>query len=462
MKTRKERDMLGSVLVPENAYWGINTQRALQNFRISDRRFSTSSFVPALAHVKKACVEANLELSLIDDRIGKAILQAVNELLEKGKFLDQFPLDVFQTGSGTQINMNMNEVLANRANEIRGYPLGNKSPVHPNDHVNKCQSSNDVIPTAMHLSTLQLLNFKLCPALNLLTKSLARKRRELKDIVKVGRTHLQDAVPIRLSTEFEVYQRQVEISQHRLEDACKELYLIPLGGTAVGTGLGADRNFGKIAASHLRKNTGFAFKINSVKAEGIASHNSIVHVSSVLRLLALSILKMANDIRWMGSGPHAGLGELILPPNEPGSSIMPGKVNPTQAEALIQVCLQVMGNDMTVSLAEAFGSVLDLNTTKPVMITNLLDSIEILANGIVSFVKNCLNGLKVNRRKIASQLETNLMVITNLVPVVGYDKASKIAQKAAESGKTVKQVILDMKLKIKEDLDELLDPRKMA
>ena len=450
---------MGFVSVPCDNYWGATTQRAIRNFRISNERFP-ASFIVALAQVKKACLEANLELNLIDNASGKAILQAIDEILEKGKFMDQFPIDVFQTGSGTQINMNMNEVLANRANEILGYPLGRNSPVHPNDHVNKSQSSNDVVPTAMHLSTLHQINAKLLPSLEKLQRTLSKKRREFREVVKVGRTHLQDAVPIRLSTELEVYQHQIEISRKRLKIACSELCLLPLGGTAVGTGIDAPTNFGRISVSILREISGFAFKTNPVKAEGIASHNSIVYISSLLRLLALSVLKMVNDIRWMGSGPRAGLGELVLPSNEPGSSIMPGKVNPTQAEALIQVCLQVMGNDATISFAEAFGSTLDLNTTKPLMIINLLRSIEILANGIDSFVENCLKGLKVNRRQIDSQLTSNLMTITSLVPFIGYDKASEIAQIAARTGKTVKQVALEMK--VKGNLDELLDPRKMV
>lgn len=461
MKTRKERDMLGEVSVPKDAYWGISTQRAIRNFKISGKRFP-ESFIIALAKVKKACVEANVEVGELDDHRAKAIMQAIDELVDEGKYTDQFPLDVFQTGSGSQTNMNMNEVLANRANEMLGHPLGTKFPVHPNDHVNKSQSSNDVIPTTMHLTVLELLNTKLFPALNTLKESLGRKINEFRGIVKVGRTHLQDAVPICLSTEFEVYKRQVELSQLRLKDTCNELCLVPIGGTAVGTGVNADKSFGKLAVSHLKNITGFPFKPNPIKAEGIASHNSIVKVSGELRLLALSVLKMANDIRWMGSGPRAGLGELALPANELGSSIMPGKVNPTQAEALAQVCLQVMGNDATISLAEAFGSTLDLNVTKPLMITNLLDSIELLANGIHSFVQHCLNGLKTNMEQIESQLERNLMVATNLVPIVGYDKASEIAQIAAKSGKTIKQVILETKLEIKGDLDKLLDPKKMV
>jgi fumarate hydratase class II len=458
-KMRKERDVLGEVEVPKNAYWGIATQRAIQYFQISGRRFPIS-FIRALAEVKKACVKANSQLGNIDEKKSRAILAAIEEVLE-GKYSDQFPLDVFQTGSGTQLNMNMNEVLANRANEILRYPLGKKFPVHPNDHVNRSQSSNDVIPTAMHLSALELLDSQLFPALEGLRKSLRKEIRGFEGIVKVGRTHLQDAVPIRLSTEFEVYERQVAANRRRLRNACAELCYVPIGGTAVGTGIDADKNFGKPAASFLREITGFPFKLNPVKAEGIASHSSIVETSGALRLLALSILKMANDIRWMGSGPNAGLGELSLPSNEPGSSMMPGKVNPTQAEALIQVCLQVIGNDVTVSLAEGFGSVLDLNVTKPLMIANLLDSIELLANGINSFVKNCLNDLKANTDRINSQLEKNLMIVTNLVPIIGYDKASEIARRASRTGKTIKQTVQEMGLKIDGNLDELLDPRKM-
>lgn len=460
IKMRKERDVLGEVEVPKNAYWGIATQRAIQHFQISGRRFP-SSFVRALAEVKKACVKTNLQLGNIDEKSGRAIVAAIEEVLE-GKYSEQFPLDVFQTGSATQFNMNMNEVLANRANEILGYPLGKRFPVHPNDHVNKSQSSNDVIPTAMHVSALELLGSGLFPALERLRKSLRKKIREFEHVVKVARTHLQDAVPIRLSTEFEVYERQVAANRRRLKSACSELYFVPLGGTVVGTGIDADRNFGMLAVSYLTEITGAPFKLNPVKAEGIASHSSIVETSGALRLLALSILKMANDIRWMGSGPNAGLGELTLPSNEPGSSIMPGKVNPTQAEALIQVCLQVIGNDVTISFAEGFGSMLDLNVAKPLMIVNLLDSIALLAKGINSFVRYCLNGLKANADHINSQLEKNLMVITNLVPLIGYDKASEIARRASRTGKTMKQTMLEMGLKIKGNLDDLLDPRKMV
>ena len=460
-ETRTERDVLGEVEVPINAYWGVITQRAIQNFQISGKTFP-KSFILALVKVKKACLRANLELGEIDKEKGDALLQVINEILVEQKHLDHFPIDIFQTGSGTQINMNANEVLANRANEILGHEMGKKFPVHPNDHVNKGQSSNDVVPTSMHLSILELLHAKLFPAIDNLRKSLKRKIEEFEGIVKVGRTHLQDAVPIPLSTEFSVYLRQLNVNQMRLNDACEELYSIPIGGTALGTGISTHKDFGRLTASHLKAISGFPFRTNPVKAEGIASHSPIVKTSGVLRLLALSCLKMANDIRWMGSGPRAGLSELIIPANEPGSSIMPGKINPTQSEALIQVCLQVIGNDTAISYAEGYGSILDLNVTKPLMIVNLLESIRFLAGAIDSFVKNCLEGLQANRAQINTHLERILMIVTNLIPQIGYDKASEIAQTAYKTGKTIKEVILEKGLEIEGDLDEILDPQKMV
>lgn len=459
MNFRIEKDVLGEVEVPNNVYWGVNTQRAIKNFQISGKRFP-KIFIKSLAQLKKACLLANLDLEMIEKQIANAILEAVNEIIEENKHLDQFPIDVFQTGSGTQTNMNMNEVLANRANEILGYPMGKKHPVHPNDHVNKSQSSNDVIPSTMHLSTLHMIQ-KLIPILERLKEHLDIKIKEFKDIVKVGRTHLQDAVPIPLSLEFEVYKKQIEINLERLKETCNELYYIPIGGTALGTGLSAHKDFAKHTVSHLSEITNFPFKVNPVKAEGIASHNTIVRVSSNLRLLALSLLKMANDIRWMGSGPRAGLSELKLPQNEPGSSLMPGKINPTQSEALIQVCLQVIGNDSVVSFGEAFGSILDLNVCKPVMIINLLESIDILIGGINSFIDNCLLNIEANTEQINKQLEQMLMLVTNLTPIIGYDKCSEIAQRAYKEGKSCKVVILEMGLKI-DNLDELLDPKKMV
>jgi len=461
VKYRLEKDILGELKVPSDVYWGINTQRAIQNFKISGSTFP-EIFIFSLAQLKKACLFSNTELKLIDNKVSEAILKAINEILLEKKYLNQFPIDIFQTGSGTQTNMNINEVLANRANELLGFPLGKKEPVHPNDHINKGQSSNDVIPTTMHISALYMLTKKLLPSMSKLIEALIRKINEFNDIIKVGRTHLQDAVPLPLAMEFEVYKKQIETSKKRLENACEELYEVPIGGTAVGTGLNSHEDFSQLTIKYLSQITSFPFRINSVKAEGISSHNAISRVSSDLRLLALSLLKMANDIRWMGSGPRAGLGELILPQNETGSSIMPGKINPTQSEALIQVCLKVIGNDYTISLGEAYGSNLDLNVCKPLMIFSLLESIELLSNSITSFVDHCLLDLKANIPRINSQLENLLMVVTNLTPLLGYEKCSTIAIKAYNENKSIKEVIKEMKIQLDEDLDELLDPKKMV
>ena len=460
MNFRIEKDILGEVKVPSNVYWGVNTQRAIKNFQISGKTFPRI-FIVSLAQLKKACLLANEELGLIGEEKSKAIFQVLNEILEENKYLDQFPIDIFQTGSGTQTNMNMNEVLANRANEILGYPLGSKHPIHPNDHINKGQSSNDVIPTAMHISALKMIQ-KLYPTLEKLIECLDKKIKDFKDIVKVGRTHLQDAVPIPLSLEFEVYKKQIQTNFERLQNINNELYYIPIGGTALGTGLNTHKDFAKLTVSHLSKITNLPFKVNPVKAESIASHNVLVNLSGILRLLALSLLKMANDIRWMGSGPRAGLSELILPQNEQGSSIMPGKINPTQSEVLIQVCLQIIGNDSVVSLGESYGNILDLNVCKPLIIYNILESINILNNAVNSFIEYCLKDLKVNIETINSQLERMLMIITNLNPIIGYDKASEIAQKAYKENKTIKQVIKELGIKIEGNIDELLDPTKMV
>ncbi len=459
MSFRTEKDVLGELEVPSDVYWGINTQRAIQNFQISGKTFP-KIFIVSLGQIKKACLLANKELGILDKETGNAILQAVNEILNENKLLDQFPIDIYQTGSGTQTNMNMNEVLANRASQILGFPMGKKHPIHPNDHVNKSQSSNDVIPTAMHISTVHMIK-KLIPVLNRLVETLTIKIEEFEEIVKVGRTHLQDAVPIPLSLEFKVYKKQIETNIERLGHVMDELLFIPIGGTALGTGLNAHKDFDKLTVNHLSKITSLSFKINPIKAEGISSHNTIAYASSSLRLLALSLLKMANDIRWMGSGPRAGLSELILPQNEPGSSIMPGKINPTQSEALIQVCLQVIGNDTVVTSGEMYGSILDLNMSKPVMIVNVLESIEILIGGINSFISNCLIGLEANTKQINMNLDQMIMIVTNLSPIIGYDKCSEIAQRAHNEGKTCKVVIKEMGLKI-DNLDELLDPKKMV
>jgi fumarate hydratase class II len=461
-KTRREKDAIGELDVPADAYWGINTQRAIVNFQISGRTFPTE-FIHALAMVKKACSIANKAENLISKEIYDAMLKAVDEVLD-GMFHDQFPIDVYQTGSGTQTNMNMNEVLANRANEILGHPLGTKSPVHPNNTVNMSQSSNDVIPTTMHISTLSMIRSHLIPSLDRLRIVLGEKIEEFEGIVKVGRTHLQDAVPIPLSTEISVYKLQIETSlKHDLPAVIETLEILPIGGTALGTGLNAPKGFAKRTVKELSKLMGgYNFKSSQVKAEGIASHSAIVRASAAVRNIALACMKMANDIRWMGSGPRAGLGELILPENEPGSSIMPGKVNPTQSEALIQVCLQVIGNDATIAAAEGYGSILDLNVTKPVMIVNLLDSIRLLSRGIDSFRTNCLEGLRADEEHIRKQLDRSLMIVTRLSPIIGYDKASEIAKKAHKTGKTIREVVVESGIEIEGDMDEILDPKKMV
>ncbi|MHA1591072.1 MAG: lyase family protein [Candidatus Heimdallarchaeaceae archaeon] len=339
-KNRTEKDILGELEVPEEVYWGINTQRAILNFQISGKQFPTS-FILSLAIVKKACLLANINLNQINQDIGKACEQAIDNIIIDKKFLDQFPVDIFQTGSGTQTNMNMNEVVANRANEILGMPKGKKQPVHPNDHINLGQSSNDVIPTAMHLSTIKGIKEDLLPAIKKMRDALNDKINEFSGIIKVGRTHLEDAVPIPLSMEFSVYEKQLMEGEKRLHSTFENLLSIPIGGTAVGTGINAHEKFSETAIKYLSQITDLNFTSNPLKAEGIASHNVIAFVSSTLRNIALSLMKLANDIRWMGSGPRTGLGELILPRNEPGSSIMPGKINPTQSEMLMQVCLQV-------------------------------------------------------------------------------------------------------------------------
>lgn len=457
---RIEKDAIGETEVPLDVYWGINTQRAIMNFQISGKTFSTE-FIRALAQVKKASLIANKAAKLISQEIFEALETAIDEVID-GKFMDQFPVDIFQTGSGTQTNMNMNEVLSNRANEILGHPKGSKSPVHPNNTVNMSQSSNDVIPTAMHVSALTTLRTLIASMVEL-RFVLGRKIEEFEGIVKVGRTHLQDAVPIPLSTEFSVYNLQIETSMTKdLSAVVETLSILPIGGTALGTGINAPKDFAKRAVKELSKIVGYNFKVSPVKAEGISSHNAIVRASAALRSIALTCMKMANDIRWMGSGPRAGLGELILPSNEPGSSIMPGKVNPTQSEALIQVCLQVIGNDATIAAAEGFGSILDLNVSKPVMIVNLLESIRLLSGGIDSFTKNCLEGLKANEAQIQKQLDRSLMIVTRLTPFIGYDLASEIAKKAHESGKTIREVVIESGIEIEGDLDEILDPSKMV
>ncbi|MCF2136870.1 MAG: class II fumarate hydratase [Candidatus Thorarchaeota archaeon] len=459
-KRRKESDSLGEVEIPQDAYWGATTQRAIGNFQISDQTMP-ETFILSLARVKKACALANMELKSLDAERGNAILQALDDIIVEKRFLTQFPVDVFQTGSGTQTNMNMNEVIANRANELLGQPLGTKSPVHPNDHVNMGQSSNDVIPTAMHLAVLVQLSDHLFPATEHLLDVLDQKIREFTGVIKVGRTHLQDAVPIPLSLEFEVYRHHIFAALSDIQTIRDDLAHVPIGGTILGTGLNAAPGFAESVVKHLQKITQLPIRTSSMKAAAIASHNLFVRLSGALRAMALACLKMANDIRWMGSGPRAGLGELHLPANEPGSSIMPGKINPTQAESMIQVCLRVMGNDATIALAEGFGSMLDLNVTKPLIITSILESIDILGNSQRSFADRCLLELQANTTRMKEMLDRSLMFVTRLAPVIGYDKAAEVAKEALRTGKTIRQVVSEMGLEI-ENIDDLLDPTEMV
>jgi fumarate hydratase class II len=456
MKHRIERDPLGEVKVPEDAYWGAVTQRSIENFRISGLRLQRG-FIKAMGTVKLASIKTNHMLGLLPDELANALISAAGEVLD-GKLDQHFPVDVFQTGSGTHTNMNANEVIANRAIELLGGVRGSKL-THPNDHVNLSQSSNDVIPTAMHISVLEALSKRLIPSLERLENSLTGKSGEFKGVVKTGRTHLMDAIPVTLGLEFATYAGQIKKVIKRLKNTCPGLLELSIGGTAVGTGYNTPKGFSAHVVEEISRITGYDFKESQNKGELIAFHDSILETSGVLRLLSVSLTKIANDIRWLSSGPRAGLGEISIPENEPGSSIMPGKVNPTQAEALLMVCAQVMGNDLTISFAGAQGN-FELNAMKPVMAYNILQSIEILANSVESFTDKCVAGIKVNQENINKFLEGNLMLVTALVPRIGYDRAAQIARHAAKTGRSIRDIALEQKAFSSEELEELLDPKK--
>ncbi|OLS28940.1 MAG: Fumarate hydratase class II [Candidatus Heimdallarchaeota archaeon LC_2] len=457
---RIENDTMGEVEVPSNAIWGAQTQRSIQNFQISTRRFP-KSFIIALTQVKRACAIANGELGVIERDIAEVITKAANEIINDGLHLNQFPLDIYQTGSGTQTNMNANEVLSNRAIQIMGGQIGSKTPVHPNDHVNKGQSSNDVIPTAMHLSALTEITKTLEPALEGLIISLRSKQNEFINIVKIGRTHLQDAVPLTLGQEFSAYVFQLETVKSHIKEASRYLEQLAIGGTAVGTGLNAHRDLDKKVCSILSNDTGLNFRSDGNKFALIASKDALVGVSGALKTLAITLIKIANDIRWLSSGPRCGLGEISLPENEPGSSIMPGKVNPTQNEMLIQVGAQVIGNDVAVSMGGSWG-VLELNLMKPMIISNVLESIELLANGMNSFSINCISGIKANETRINNLVSQSLMLVTALTKDIGYDKAAYIAKKAFKEGKTIRETVLNEGLIPESEIDKKLDLTKMV
>ena len=456
--TRIERDSMGEIAVPAEHYWGTQTQRSLENFRIGGERMP-APLIRALAIEKKAAALANMALGELDPKLGRAIVEAAEEVIA-GTHEDEFPLMVWQTGSGTQTNMNMNEVLANRANELLGGSRGAKQPVHPNDHVNRGQSSNDSFPTAMHIAAVEEIHRRLLPALRHLHAALAAKARAFSDIIKVGRTHLQDATPLTLGQEFSAYARQIELDIARIEAALPRLYPLAQGGTAVGTGLNARAGFAEAFASAAAKITGLPFTPAANKFEALATHDALLEASGALNVLAASLMKIGSDIRLMGSGPRSGLGELHLPENEPGSSIMPGKVNPTQVEALTMVAAQVMGNHVTITIAASQGQ-FELNVMKPVIIYDLLQSIALIADATRSFADRCIAGIEANRARIAELLERSLMLVTALNPHIGYDKAAEVAKKAHAEGTTLKEAAVALGYVTPEDFDRWVRPEAM-
>ena len=457
-RTRSERDSMGIVDVPEERLWGAQTQRSLENFRIGGERMPLP-LIHALAIEKKAASEANMVLGVLEKRLGNAIAKAAEEIIA-GKHDDEFPLMVWQTGSGTQTNMNMNEVLANLANRSLGGELGSQKPVHPNDHVNRSQSSNDSFPTAMHIAAALELHRRLLPALQSLHRELSAKAKEFAGLIKIGRTHLQDATPLALGSEFGAYARQIELGMARIEACLPRLYALAQGGTAVGTGLNAPKGFAAAFVERVKAATSLPFTSNPDKFEALAAHDALVELSGALNVLAVSCMKIANDIRLMGSGPRSGLGELHLPENEPGSSIMPGKVNPTQAEALTMVAAQVMGNHVAITVAGSQGH-FELNVYKPVIVYNLLQSIRLLADATSSFAEHCVSGIAANKPRIAELMERSLMLVTALSPHIGYDKAAEVAKKALKEGTSLKQAAQDLGYVSPGDFDKWVDPKKM-
>jgi fumarate hydratase class II len=456
---RKEKDSMGDMQIPDDAYYGAQTQRAVENFPISGITIS-KTMIQALGKIKRSAAIVNHELGLLDDDRKNAIVQASDEIIE-GKFDSQFPVDIYQTGSGTSSNMNCNEILSNRASEIMGGKIGAKDPVHPNDHVNLGQSSNDVIPTAIHIAANTMLEEELIPALQNLANELDKKATAFSDIVKIGRTHLQDATPITLGQEFSGYAQMVKNGIKRIQNAQGFLSELALGGTAVGTGINTKAQFGTHMAKEITRFTGITFVEASNHFEAQGAQDAAVETSAALKTVAVSLSKIANDIRWLGSGPRAGLGELILPAVQPGSSIMPGKTNPVICEAMIQACAQVIGNDLAITIGGQ-GGVFELNLMLPLIAHNLTNSITILSNGTIVFTEKLIIGLKANKEKCAGYIEGSLAMCTSLAPVIGYDKAADIAYKAYNSGKTVREIAIEENVLDKDKLNELLDPLSMT
>jgi fumarate hydratase class II len=459
MEYRTETDSMGDIKVPANCYYGAQTARSLIHFDIGWETMPRE-IIRAMGILKKAAAMTNAELGLLPKEKNDLLVQAADEVIE-GKLDEHFPLHVWQTGSGTQSNMNSNEVIANRAIEIAGGILGSKDPVHPNDHVNMGQSSNDTFPTAMHIAAVERIHHHLIPAITDLHQAFEKKTAEFNDIIKIGRTHLMDATPLTLGQEFSGYTMQLKNSIDRIQSCLPRLYQIALGGTAVGTGLNTHRDFPVKVAATIAEITGLPFITAENKFEALAAHDAIVEASGVLKTIACSLMKIGNDIRLLGSGPRCGIGELNLPANEPGSSIMPGKVNPTQSEAMTMVAAQVIGNDTAVNVGGAMGH-FELNVFKPMMIYNLLQSIRLIGDACVSFNKHCVVGIEPNKEQIKAHLTNSLMLVTALNPHIGYDNAAKVAKKAHQEGTTLKEAVVALNLLTAEEFDEKVRPEKMT
>ncbi len=456
---RTETDSMGMLSVPADRYWGAQTQRALQNFNIGSERLPRPALW-ALGIIKQAVAHVNAELGLLEPQLADKISKAAQEVID-GKLDEHFPLPVWQTGSGTQSNMNVNEVIANRAIELLGGKLGSKHPIHPNDHVNKSQSTNDVFPTAIHLAILREIQEHLIPRLQQLREAFAEKATAFADIVKIGRTHLMDATPLTLGQEFSGYAHQLTAAEERLVGTLPHLYELPIGGTAVGTGLNTHLDYTVNVVERLAKTTGYPLKRARNSFEALGGRDAVMNASAVLKTVATALFKLANDIRWLASGPRCGLGELELPPNEPGSSIMPGKVNPTQCEALTMVCAKVIGNDTTMTLANASGA-LQLNVFMPLMAYTALQSIQLLGDACESFRKNCVVGIVPNRERIAEHLAQSLMLVTALTPHIGYDRAAKVAQTAHERGCTLREAAVSLGVLTEVEFDQRVVPVEMT
>lgn len=459
MDYRIETDSMGEIQVPVNKYYGAQTARSLMNFKIGGETFPRE-LIRAFGILKKAAALINQQLGTLPSEKAGLIVKAADEVIE-GKLDNHFPLVVWQTGSGTQTNMNVNEVISNRAIEMSGGEMGSKKPIHPNDDVNKAQSSNDTFPTAMHIAAVEEIHHRLIPMITKLRNALAVKQEEFKDIIKIGRTHLMDAVPLTLGQEFSGYVQMLDNSLERIDACLPRLYELALGGTAVGTGLNTHPEFAVESAKKIAELTGLPFITGRNKFEGLAGHDAMVEASGVMKTIAASLMKIANDIRWLGSGPRCGLGELLLPENEPGSSIMPGKVNPTQPEAMTMVCAQVFGNDVAVNFGGASGN-FELNVFKPVIIYNLLQSIRLIADACESFTDNCVVGIQANEVYIKKHLENSLMLVTALNPHIGYDNAAKVAKKAYKENKTLKETAVELGLLTAEKFDEVVRPENMV